>query len=337
MLNYVLRRLLLMIPTLIGMTLLLFVTVRFAPGLASGGGAFGSEGAMRSQEARAAAERAMKKRLHLVDDQGRAISLPMQYVYWLRDTFTGDFGESVQYNTKVMNLIKERLTITLTINLISTFIVYLIAIPGGMLASVRRGKTFDVAWGLFTIGLFSLPIILVGDMLLGFLANPQYLGWFPSANAHSTNTDWMTSFQYALDYLWHIVLPVICLSYGGFAYLSKIQRAAMLDNMGQDYVRTARAKEATGFVVITRHVFRNSLLPMITLFAGIIPSLLGGSIVVERIFSIKGMGDLMVTATFSRDLPIVQAVAFVGSAITLACLLVTDICYAIADPRVSYD
>ena len=337
MLNYVLRRLLLMIPTLIGMTLLLFVTVRFAPGLASGGGAFGSEGAMRSQEARAAAERAMKKRLHLVDDQGRAISLPMQYVYWLRDTFTGDFGESVQYNTKVMNLIKERLTITLTINLISTFIVYLIAIPGGMLASVRRGKTFDVAWGLFTIGLFSLPIILVGDMLLGFLANPQYLGWFPSANGHSTNTDWMTSFQYALDYLWHIVLPVICLSYGGFAYLSKIQRAAMLDNMGQDYVRTARAKGATGFVVITRHVFRNSLLPMITLFAGIIPSLLGGSIVVERIFSIKGMGDLMVTATFSRDLPIVQAVAFVGSAITLACLLVTDICYAIADPRVSYD
>jgi peptide/nickel transport system permease protein len=107
--------------------------------------------------------------------------------------------------------------------------------------------------------------------------------------------------------------------------------------MGQDYVRTARAKGATGFVVITRHVLRNSLLPMITLFAGIIPSLLGGSIVVERIFSIKGMGDLMVTATFSRDLPIVQAVAFVGSAITLACLIVTDICYAIADPRVSYD
>jgi ABC-type dipeptide/oligopeptide/nickel transport system permease component len=337
MLNYVLRRLLLIIPTLIGMTLLLFVTVRFAPGLASGGGAFGSEGAMRSQEARAAAERALKKRLHLIDDQGRSISLPMQYVFWLRDTLTGDFGESVQYNTPVIKLIKERLPLTLTINLIASFIVYLFAIPGGMLASVRRGRTFDVAWGLLTIGLFSLPIILVGDMLLGFLANPQYLGWFPAANAHSTNTDWMTAFQYAMDYLWHMILPVICLSYGGFAYLSKIQRAAMLDNLGQDYVRTARAKGVSGFVVATRHVFRNSLLPMITIFAGIIPSLLGGSIVVERIFSIKGMGDLMVTATFSRDLPIVQAVAFVGSAITLVCLLVTDLCYAIADPRVSYD
>jgi peptide/nickel transport system permease protein len=337
MLNYVIRRLLLMIPTLIGMTLILFATVRFAPGLTSAGGAFGGNAGMRGQEARAAAEAAMKKRLHLVDEQGHSVPLVLQYTYWLRDTLSGNFGESVQYNTQVATLIKERLPITIVLNLLATFIVYSIAIPGGMLASVNRGKRFDVWWGLGTIALFSLPVILVGNMLLGFLANPQYLGWFPSANAHSTNTDWMTAFQYMMDFLWHLILPVVCLSYGGFAYLSKIQRAAMLDNMGQDYVRTARAKGAPALTVVTRHVFRNSLLPMITLFAGIIPSLLGGSIVVERIFSIKGMGDLFVTATFSRDLPIVQAVAFIGSVITLVCLLITDICYAIADPRVSYD
>jgi peptide/nickel transport system permease protein len=134
-----------------------------------------------------------------------------------------------------------------------------------------------------------------------------------------------------------MVLPVVCLTYGGFAYISKLKRAAMLDNLGADYVRTARAKGVSGLVVVTRHVFRNSLLPMITVFAWVIPGLLGGSVVVENIFSIKGMGDLMLTATLGRDLPIVQAVAFIGSVITLACFLVADICYALADPRVSYE
>jgi peptide/nickel transport system permease protein len=206
-----------------------------------------------------------------------------------------------------------------------------------MLASVRRGKAFDVGWSLSTLALFSLPIIWVGEFMVGFLGNPQYLGWFPAAGAHSTNTEWMTSMGYARDYLWHMVLPVVCLTYGGFAYISKLKRAAMLDNLGADYVRTARAKGVSGLVVVTRHVFRNSLLPMITVFAWVIPGLLGGSVVVENIFSIKGMGDLMLTATLGRDLPIVQAVAFIGSVITLACFLVADICYALADPRVSYE
>jgi ABC-type dipeptide/oligopeptide/nickel transport system permease component len=206
-----------------------------------------------------------------------------------------------------------------------------------MLAAARRGRTFDVGWGFFTLALFSLPTIWAGDMMLAFLANPDYLGWFPVAGAHATDTSWMTSAQYAWDSLWHMALPVICLSYGSFAYLSKLQRASILENAGQDYVRTAKAKGLPGVTIMLRHIFRNSLLPMITVFAGIIPGLLGGSVVVERIFSLKGMGDLVVTAVGARDLPIVQAVAVIGSVITLLSLLLADICYAIADPRVSYE
>jgi ABC-type dipeptide/oligopeptide/nickel transport system permease component len=337
MLTYILRRLALMVPTLIGMTLVLFLLLRFAPGLTTGGGAYSAGGELKNQQARAKVEVAMKKRLHLVDQEGRPIPLPMQYARWLWDTVRGDFGESVQYNLSVATLIKERLPVTIALNLVSSFVVYLIGIPGGMLASVRRGRAFDVGWGASTLALFSLPIIWVGGMLLAFLANPRYLGWFPAAGTHSTNTDWMTSFQYACDYCWHIVLPVICLSYWGFAYISKLQRASMLENLGLDYVRTARAKGLSEFTVVTRHVFRNSLLPLITLFAGFIPGLLGGSVVVENIFSLKGMGELFVTAALSRDLPIVQAVTFIVSVISLVCLLITDICYAIADPRVSYD
>jgi ABC-type dipeptide/oligopeptide/nickel transport system permease component len=328
MLSYILRRIALMVPTLIGMTLMLFIIVRFAPGLTSAGGEQGESG---KQADRQAFEEKMARRLHL--DKPLAV----QYCMWLGDTLTGNFGESVQYKKPVLDLVKERLPITLSLNLISSIIVYLIAIPGGLLASARRGKSFDVGWSLTTLALFSMPIIWVGGMLLAFLANPDYLGWFPVAGAHGTNTDGMTSMQYAADFIWHVTLPVLCLSYASFAYLSKMQRAAMLDNLGMDYVRTAHAKGLSRTTVILRHVFRNSLLPMITLFAGIIPSLLGGSVVVERIFSIKGMGDMVVTAVNARDLPIVQAVAFIGSVITLACLLLADICYALADPRVSYD
>jgi len=337
MLHYILRRLFLMVPTLIGMTLVLFAVVRFAPGLTTGGGAFGAGGQMRNQQARAAAEQAVKKRLHLVDAQGHDIWLPMQYIYWLNDTLHGDFGESVQYNLPVATLLKERIPVTLSINLVVAFIVYLLAIPGGMLASVKRGKSFDLFWGFGTLALFSLPIMWVGSMEIGFLANPQYLDWFPAAGIHSTNTMWMTFAQYVKDYLWHIVLPISCLSYGGLAFISKLKRAAMLDNLGQDYVRTARAKGLSELTIVTRHVFRNSLLPMITIFAGLIPGLLGGAVVTETMFSIKGMGELMLTAVFSRDLPIIQAEAFIGSVISLICLLITDICYALADPRVSYD
>ncbi|HVS71594.1 MAG TPA: ABC transporter permease [Phycisphaerae bacterium] len=327
MLSYILRRIVLMVPTLIGMTLLLFVLVRMAPGLTTGGGETGE----MAKQAREAMEQRMKERLHLDKP------LPEQYGLWLWDSVRGNLGTSIQYNESVWALIKERAPVTIVMNLISTFIVYLIAIPGGMLASVRRGKTFDVVWSFVTLALFSLPIIWVGDLLLAYLGNTHYLGWFPVAGSHATNTEWMTSVEYACDFLWHMVLPVTALTLGGFAYLSKLQRAAILDNLGLDYVRTARAKGNSGRVVMLRHVFRNSLLPMITASAGIIPSLLGGSVVVERIFSIKGMGDLLVTATTARDLPIVQGVALIGGVISLICLLITDIAYALADPRVSYE
>ena len=147
----------------------------------------------------------------------------------------------------------------------------------------------------------------------------------------------MTYFQSLGDYLWHIMLAVVCLSYGGFAYLSRQVQASMLDNMRQDYVRTARAKGLKNSTVMIRHVFRNSLLPLITISAGILPGMLGGSVIVEKIFSIHGMGLLGYSATFSRDLPVIQTVALIGSVLTLLSYLITDICYALADPRVSYD
>ncbi len=336
MIQYIIKRLLLMIPTLLGMTLMLFAVVRFAPGLTSSGGAF-SAGKLKSTQAQLEEKKILERRLHLVDAQGRPISLPIQYILWLKDTCEGHFGTSLEYDEPVMTLIRQRLPVTLDLNLISILVVYLIAVPGGMLAAVQHGRLFDRAFNFGSLVLYSLPTIWVGSMLVGFLANPQYLDWFPAAGIHSTNTANMTWFQNLGDYLWHITLAVVCLTYGGFAYLSRQVQSSMLDNMRQDYVRTARAKGLKNSTVIIRHVFRNSLLPLITISAGILPGMLSGSVIVETIFSIHGMGMLAYSATFSRDLPVIQTVALIGAVLTLLSYLITDICYALADPRVSYD
>lgn len=337
MFSYLLRRVALMLPTLIGMTLMLFCVVRFSPGIASGSSSFDASAGMASDQAREEMVKRMQMRLRMVDENGNKISLPMQYILWFKDTMQGNLGESLQYHKPVVELVKERLPVTISLNILSAIIVYLIAIPGGMLAAVKRGRGLDITWSLSTLAFYSIPTIWTGSMAIGFLANPQYMGWFPSAGLHAVDTSRMTSLDYLGDYLLHLVLPVMVMSYGGFAYLSKQMRASMLDNLYSDYARTARAKGLSESVVVTRHVFRNSLLPLITIATGIIPALIGGSVIIETIFSIKGMGELAYRATLARDLPVIQGIGVISAILVLIANLVTDVCYAIADPRVSYD
>ena len=162
MLNYIFRRLLLMIPTFIGITLMLFLIVRFAPGL-TGGGAFGEGGMRDTQESRLEAEKTMLRKLGMLDENDQKISPPIQYARWLWRALRLEFGDSIRYNMPVSTLITERVWITATINLLSVIVVYLLAIPGGLLAAVKRGKWFDQSWGFFTIALFSLPVIWIGS------------------------------------------------------------------------------------------------------------------------------------------------------------------------------
>jgi peptide/nickel transport system permease protein len=335
MTTYIIRRLLLMVPTLLGMTFMLFAVVRFAPGLATGGGQF-SAGMMQSRQAQQQEQEIMERRLHLVDKNGKPISLMMQYILWLKSTCEGHLGTSIVYQEPVLTLIEQRLPVTLTINAIAMFVIYLVSIPGGLITALNQGRLLDRGYGFLSLALYSLPVIWLGSTLLGFFANPQYFNWFPSAGLHSTNTGNMTFFRYIADYLYHIVLPIVCSVYGGFAFLSKQIRGSILENLQQDYVRTARAKGLSSTTVLTRHVFRNSLLNLITLTGMSLPGLLGGSVIVEQIFSINGMGRLAYTSTLARDLPVIQDLALVGSILTLLSYLAVDICYHLADPRVTY-
>lgn len=185
--------------------------------------------------------------------------------------------------------------------------------------------------------LWALPSMWVGQMLIGYFCGPTFMNWFPPAGLSSNAADQLPFFPWLGDRLWHLVLPVFCLTYSGFAYLSKQVRAGMLDNLRADYVRTARAKGLSNTAVVLRHAFRNSIIPVITIMATLLPAMLGGSVIIERIFSIPGMGLLAFEAVTTRDYNVVMAVATIGGVMNLIGLLLADIAYAMVDPRISFE
>lgn len=258
-----------------------------------------------------------------------------------------DLGTAFSKGRPVGALILDALPVTLLINILAIPIIYLIAVPTGILAAARRGSWFDNLSGATFVALWSIPTVWAGVLMIGYFADKKYLGWFPVAGLHAKNADGMPflpawtggTFQmgYVLDTLWHVALPVACIVYGGFAVLAKQTRAAMLDNANMDFVRTARAKGVPGRDVQIYHVFRNSLLPIITMFVSIFPAMLAGSLIVEKIFSIPGMGNLMLEAINLRDRELILANTFMVGMVNLLALLLADILYAFADPRVSFD
>lgn len=256
-----------------------------------------------------------------------------------------DFGMSFSRSQPVLSLIRTALPVTLLLNLIAVPIIYLIAIPSGILAATRAGSWFDVCSGAFYVALWSVPVVWAGTLLIGFVASERSgLGLFSVAGLHSPEADdmpflpqWGVTNGYLVDTLLHVCLPVVCLVYFGFAVLSKQTRAAMLDNFNADYVRTAKAKGVSHKNVVMRHVFRNSLLPLITMFAAVFPAMLAGSVVVEKIFSIPGMGKLVLDGINLRDRELLLANTLMIAGVNLLALLLADILYALADPRVTYD
>jgi peptide/nickel transport system permease protein len=235
-------------------------------------------------------------------------------------------------------IILDRLPVTLTLNIIAESLIFLIAIPVGLTAARYRGKWFDYVSSFILLALWSIPVILAGTLLRGYLGKGgSGLLLFPVAGLHDPDYEKFTWGTYLVDLLWHSCLPVVCLTYGGLAYLAKLGRASLLENLRADYVRTARAKGLPERLVVYRHALRNSLLPMITVMALTLPGLLGGSVIVETIFSIQGTGMLFVGAAQAFDLSVIMADTLLYGLLTLVFLLVADILYAWADPRIRYE
>lgn len=356
--HYIARRLLLMIPTLLGVTFVVFSVCAMAPG-GIGASLLTNEGSLRPAERKAIED-------YYNERYGLKKHFIIQYLNWLNHVSPigrkargegfpnswpvglkySDLGEAFSTHHPVSAMIKDSLPITLLLELISLPLVYGIAIWTGIAAARARGKAVDVVLGITMIALYSLPTIWVGVLMIGFLTNDSYKHWFPSNGLHNLMADSMPFLPswsqghfergWMLDTAWHLCLPLICLSYASFVFLSRLQRGALLEALGQDFVRTARAKGLAERIVIYRHAFRNSLMPMITVAASILPGLIGGSVVVESIFGIQGMGKLAVDAVFSRDVELLMAITLIGGLLQLSGNLLSDISYALADPRVTY-
>ena len=260
--------------------------------------------------------------------------LDNQYHRWISGFVVGDFGISFQDKRPVSSKIFDALKWSMILSILSIIIAYIIAIPLGVRSAVDKGKWSEklITTGLFL--LYSLPNFWIATMLIQFLGGGG-LGWFPTfglGNLPETSPYWDRFFETA----YHLILPLLCLTYASFAFISRQMRGGMLNVLEMDYIRTARAKGLKKNVVIWKHAFRNSLIPIITLFASIFPLAISGSFIIEIIFSIPGMGQLTLKAIFARDYPIVFTVLMFTAMLTLVGNLVADVLYAYVDPRISF-
>jgi peptide/nickel transport system permease protein len=248
-----------------------------------------------------------------------------------------DFGFSYLDKRPVWSKMKDALPWTLTLNMISLFLAYIIALPLGVWSARKKGTIGDriVTFLLFLLN--SLPVFWIATMMITFLTTEEYgMDWFPTYGLGEVD-DSMSVMDVFLERFYHIILPVICLTYGAWAYLSRQMRGGVLTVLRQDYIRTARAKGLDEGTVVWKHAFRNSLIPIITIFASIFPASIAGSFIIENIFSIPGMGKLSFEGLVARDYPMVFTVMMLSAVLTMVGNLFADIMYAVVDPRISYD
>ncbi len=325
--KYIVKRILLIFPTIIGITLITYLMVRLAPGDYTSLKA-GMEGELKAGSVgREILEE--ERKLYGLDKP-----ILTGYADWLFKFVKLDFGTSRKDGRPVAERIKDALPVTLTLNIITILIVYIISIPLGIYSAVKKDSLFDRGSSLALFILYSLPSFWIGLLLLLYFSGGENLNIFPLGGLMS---EWETEpgfFAKILDIAWHLVLPVITLTYGSFAFLARYSRANLLEVINQQYITTARAKGLSEMKVIFVHAFRNSLIPLITLMASLLPGLLGGSVIVERIFSIPGIGLLAFEAILSRDIPVIMAIGSISAILTLIGILLSDLTYAIADPRI---
>ena len=263
--------------------------------------------------------------------------LKNQYHIWTMNTLKLDFGKSFRDNEPVIDKMKSRIPVTMTLNFIAIFITYIISIPLGIYSAINDKSLFERITTFIVFILYSLPSFWIGILAITFLCGGDFFDIFSYAGLHSTYLENMTPFEKFLDYVWHLILPIIIITYGSFAYLSRQMRTSMLEVVRQDYIRTARSKGLAEKTIIFKHALRNSLIPIVTMLASLLPAMISGSIIIETIFSIPGMGLLGYEAIMSRDYPIVMAVFTISSVLTLFGILIADILYSVVDPRITFN
>lgn len=321
MIVYLAKRLLLMIPLLLGITLISFAVIHLAPG----------EPTDLQTQMNPEAGSELQDRLRNYYDLDKP--LYVQYGKWLSRLAKFDFGESfAQDHRPVREKIAERLPVTILINVLSILLILGLAIPIGILSATHQNSLFDRGTTVFVFLGFAVPSFWLALLMMDFFG--VRLGLVPIAGLRSFGYEYLSAGGKILDLLSHLVLPVFISAFGGLAGFSRYMRSNMLEVVRQDYILTARAKGLRERTVILKHAMRNALLPIITILGLSVPGLIGGSVIFETIFSIPGMGKLFYDGVMMRDYPLIMGILVIGAVLTLFGNLLADLSYALVDPRI---
>lgn len=353
--NYILKRLLLIPVTLLGILALNFIIIQFAPGgpveyvLAKYSGmnvnatsAISGAATMVQEKSSSQYQGARGVPDELISELEKQFGFdqPAHIRFWkmLKGYLVFDFGKSFYQDKTVWQLIKERMPVSISLGLWSTLIIYLIAIPLGIKKAVCDSSKFDV-WTSFLVILGSaMPVFLFAVFLIVFFAGGTYLQWFPLHGLTSDNWQELSWLSKITDYFWHITLPVTAMVVGGFASLTMLTKNSFLDELGKQYVLTAKAKGLTQNQVLYGHVFRNAMLIVIAGFPTLlIKMLFTGSLLIEVIFSLNGLGLLGYEAIMTRDYPVIFGTLYIFALLGLILKLISDIIYSLIDPRINFE
>lgn len=353
--DYIVRRLLLIIPTLFGILLLNFIIIQAAPGGpveqtiarlegldAAAGGATGRISGGGSEVASSTGYRGaqgLDPELIKEIEKMYGFDKPAGERFWImiKNYVTFNLGKSFYRDTKVTDLILEKMPVSISLGLWSTLIMYLVSIPLGIAKAIRHGSKFDIWSSTAIIIGYAIPAFLFAILLIILFAGGSYFEWFPLKGLTSNNFDSLSVWGKMADYFWHLALPVTALVIGNFATLTFLTKNSFLDEIGKQYVVTARAKGLTERQVLYGHVFRNAMLIIIAGFpAAFIGLFFTGSLLIEVIFSLDGLGLLSFESAISRDYPVVFGTLFIFTLIGLVMKLIGDLCYRLVDPRIDF-
>ena len=344
MVAYIFKRLLLMIPTLFGVLLMTFVVIQFVPGGpveqmvaqlqgrdTGGEGAAASSSGYRGRQGVDAARIAEIKTLYGFDKP------PVDRFWMMLKQFAQfDLGQSFFYPKDVWSLIKEKLPVSISLGLWTFFLSYLVSVPLGIAKAVRAGSRFDTITSLLVLVGYAIPGFVLGVALLVIFGGQ--LQWFPLRGLTSSNWEQLSWGAKVVDYLWHLALPLTASVLGSFAVITMLTKNAFLEEIRKQYVLTARAKGLSENRVLYRHVMRNALIPLVTGFpAAFIGAFFTGSLLIETLFSLDGLGLLSYESVIRRDYPVVLGTLYLFTLIGLVTKLISDLCYVWVDPRVKFD
>ncbi len=347
MLSYLIKRILLFFPTLLGIIFVTFVIIQFVPGgpveqmIMS---RMGTEGG----EIRGHLSESANKLLRTGVDEEQIKQLKSLYGFdkplverfflWCKKLFTFQFGDSYFFHKSVLDLVKERLPVSVSLGVISFFLTYLICIPLGVMKAVKDGTAFDIISSFFVLLGYSVPGFVLGVFLIVLFGGGSFWDVFPIRGLVSDNFHTLGPWDKLVDYLKHLCLPIICMTIGSFAVLTNLTKNTVIENIRQQYVLTARSKGLSENVVIWKHTFRNSMIPLVTGFAGsFLTVFFGSSLLIETIFSLDGLGLLSYQAVIKRDYPIVMANLYFFSLLYVFGNLLSDLMYVLVDPRISFN